>query len=106
MQKDIGRLFRLDAPPGMATYAHALASHPRRPEPQKMSDVPGLNLSVRSSVQSQGSVMECTLIAIGDNGTGGFPENARPERGWSLQLAKGPGTERRCHSAAGLDRGS
>ena len=76
------------AGPGMAAYTHALASRTRRPEPQKMSAVLGLNPGVHSSAQPQSSGTECTLIAIVDNGTEGFPENALPERGWNLQLAK------------------
>lgn len=72
----------------MVAYARALASRPRRPKPEKINDVLGLTSAVRPSAQPQSARTECTLIAIGDNGTGGFPENALPERGWRLETAR------------------
>jgi hypothetical protein len=76
------------AGPGMAAYARTLASRPRRPEPQRLNDVLGLNSLVRSSALRQSSVTECRLIAIGDNGAAEFPENVLPKHGWSLQRSK------------------
>lgn len=76
------------AGPGMAAYAQGLANRPRRPERQKMNEVLGLTPVSSSFAQPPSSDRECTLIAIGDNGTSGLPEGALPEPGWNLQLAK------------------
>jgi hypothetical protein len=76
------------AGPGMAAYARALAARPRRPHPQKLNEVLGLPPVAPASAQPTGSDAQCTLIAIADNGTAGFPEAGLPERGWNLQLPK------------------
>jgi hypothetical protein len=76
------------AGPGMAAYARALAARPRRPEPQKVNNVLGLSPVESSSPQPRSSETECTLIAIADNGGGGFPRNFLPEGGWKLQVPK------------------
>lgn len=71
--------------PGLNALARRLVSRPRRPEPQRVSEVLGIPAAARGARSTDD---ECTLLTIADNDTSGLPGGILPDRGWKAQAAR------------------